>query len=161
MTRICRLRDSRSESGLALVEFALLMPFFAVLVFGAVDFGRAYMLYNQLKNASREAANYAQLHPLEQAANGGCTSGSANCCTDPDNATYHGNAEAGRNDLTFTFSPSVASGCDPYGTYASLASGQTISVKVQKGLTLFTPIISSIVGQPVTVSATTKVRVQG
>ena len=80
---------------------------------------------------------------------------------DPQLGLLANNGGPTQTHALLTGSPAVNNGCDPYGTYSSLAAGQTISVKVQKGFTLFTPVISSFMGQPVTVSATAKVRVQG
>jgi hypothetical protein len=43
-----------SERGAAIVEFALLLPILIVLVFGVVEFGRAYNASVTLTHASRE-----------------------------------------------------------------------------------------------------------
>jgi len=49
----------QDEKGAAAVEFAILLPFLAVLVFGIIEFG--LLLYNQqvITNASREGARAA------------------------------------------------------------------------------------------------------
>lgn len=47
---------SRTERGAALVEFALVLPLLLVLVFGIVDFGRAFQSSITLTNATREGA---------------------------------------------------------------------------------------------------------
>lgn len=44
------------ESGQALVEFALVLPFILVLLFALVDFGRAYYTWLLVTNAAREGA---------------------------------------------------------------------------------------------------------
>ncbi|WP_179123053.1 TadE/TadG family type IV pilus assembly protein [Ferroacidibacillus organovorans] len=51
----------RSEKGQALVEFALVIPLFLLLLFGVFDFGR--IMWNELtiSAASRDAARYASL----------------------------------------------------------------------------------------------------
>lgn len=47
------LRDSR---GAAVVEFAIIFPVLAMLVFGVIDFGRAFFLRTNLVAAAREGA---------------------------------------------------------------------------------------------------------
>lgn len=49
------LRDTR---GTAVVEFALIFPILAILLFGVIDFGRAYFLRTNLVSAAREGARY-------------------------------------------------------------------------------------------------------
>ncbi len=46
--------DMTSDDGAAAVEFALVMPFLLLLVFGIVDFGRAYQAKVELTHAARE-----------------------------------------------------------------------------------------------------------
>ncbi len=48
----------------AALEFALLTPFFLVLILGVIEFGRAMMVQGMLVNAAREGARAATL-PLE------------------------------------------------------------------------------------------------
>lgn len=47
------------ERGASLVEFALVLPLFLVLVGGMVDFGRAFFTEVMLTNAAREGARSA------------------------------------------------------------------------------------------------------
>ena len=51
-------KRSRRERGQALVEFALVVPIFLVLVFGIVDFGWALKSWITVTNASREGARF-------------------------------------------------------------------------------------------------------
>lgn len=46
----------RSERGAAAVEFALIIPVFLLLVFGAIEFARLYNEQISLTNAARSAA---------------------------------------------------------------------------------------------------------
>jgi Flp pilus assembly protein TadG len=48
----------RDEKAAAMVEFAIVVPLLFTLVFGIVDVGRAYFLYNNLTNAARDAARW-------------------------------------------------------------------------------------------------------
>jgi len=51
----------KKRRGAAVVEFALVVPVFILLVFGMVEFGRAVMVQQVLVNASREGARQAVL----------------------------------------------------------------------------------------------------
>jgi Flp pilus assembly protein TadG len=54
-----RLLKWKSESGAALVEFAITVPLLFLIVWGAIDFARAYYTSNSLASAVREGARYA------------------------------------------------------------------------------------------------------
>lgn len=51
------------ESGQAMVEFALTIVIFVLLVMGVLDFGRGIFMYNGLAQASREIARVTSVHP--------------------------------------------------------------------------------------------------
>lgn len=51
----------KDRRGAAVVEFALVLPVFLLLIFGMVEFGRAIMVQQILVNASREGARQAVL----------------------------------------------------------------------------------------------------
>lgn len=48
----------RNEEGAAVVEFALVLPILLLIVFGIVDFGRAFYTVNNIISAVREGARY-------------------------------------------------------------------------------------------------------
>ena len=48
----------RSEKGVELVEFALILPLLLLLCLGVIEFGRAYYTYNILTKAVRDGARY-------------------------------------------------------------------------------------------------------
>ncbi|MDT0195016.1 TadE/TadG family type IV pilus assembly protein [Arthrobacter sp. AB6] len=50
------------EKGAAAVEFALVIPLFLMLVFGIVEFGRAFNIQVSLSEAARETARYTAIH---------------------------------------------------------------------------------------------------
>src|SRR5919106_5744427 len=55
-----RLRSRRQPGrGQTLVEFALVLPLFVLLLFGILDFGRAVLAYNSISNAAREGSRTA------------------------------------------------------------------------------------------------------
>ncbi len=55
-------RDARDD-GAAAVEFALVLPLLLLIIFGIIDFGRAYMAQIALTQAAREGARVAALDP--------------------------------------------------------------------------------------------------
>lgn len=65
-------RRSRSR-GQALVEFALVAPWFFLLLFAIIEGGRFVFFYEVLNNATREGARYAIIHGANAA--DGCPSG--------------------------------------------------------------------------------------
>jgi Flp pilus assembly protein TadG len=54
-----RLRD---DSGAALVEFALILPVFALMLFGALDLGKAYNYWIDETQLAHEGARYAAVN---------------------------------------------------------------------------------------------------
>jgi TadE-like protein len=146
-------RRARDERGTALVEFAIFLPLLVIVTLGTVDFGRAYLLWNQVKNAAREGAAYAQLHPGEQAV-------SPAGCSDPDNVRWQVRKEAGTASAGFgvDITPIADNlGCSPSSPPAS--SGEDITVTVSAPFKVLTPLLRSITGNP-TVRASVTTRVQ-
>lgn len=58
MNRSRRARLSRRQNGLALVEFAVLLPLTLFLMFGVAEFGRAFYQYNALHKSVQAGARY-------------------------------------------------------------------------------------------------------
>lgn len=52
---------SQKQKGVALVEFALVLPFLLLLSVVAIDFGRAIWEYNTLTKSVRDAARYLSI----------------------------------------------------------------------------------------------------
>lgn len=72
-----RQRHARGQS---LVEFALILPIFVLLLVGIFDFGRAIYAFNTINNAAREGARLAVVdqtvtHIQEEAAKGAVSLG--------------------------------------------------------------------------------------
>ncbi|MBI2705981.1 MAG: pilus assembly protein [Actinobacteria bacterium] len=150
-SRLARER-ARGDSGGAVIELALLLPWLAVLVFGTIDLGRAWALKNRLTNMAREGASYAQFN-----------SGRVNCSSG-DDITKVAKAEdpavTGPSVAVQWFNTSGVAVSTP--TCASPAtSGYIIRVKVTKTMTIITPLVSRITGNPVTVGGFEYVAAQG
>ena len=58
MSKSIRRRHLVARRGAVIVEFALVVPFLALIVFGVIDFSRAYGQMNALDSAIREGARY-------------------------------------------------------------------------------------------------------
>ncbi len=57
-----RLRGN-GEAGSTIVEMALILPLFLLLVFGIFEFGRAWLIINTMNHAAREAVRLAVVTP--------------------------------------------------------------------------------------------------
>jgi len=55
----------RDEQGASLVEMAVVLPLFVLMLFGAVDFGRAYYLAIEVAGAAQAAAEYGSQNPTD------------------------------------------------------------------------------------------------
>jgi Flp pilus assembly protein TadG len=61
-----RRQDSlEREQGQALLEFALVIGFLLLVVFGIIDFSRVFFGYATMSNGVREGARYAIVHPQD------------------------------------------------------------------------------------------------
>ena len=54
-----KLKKRKKESGQAVVEFAIVLPLFLLLVMGIIDFGWLFYNYISVENAARNAARIA------------------------------------------------------------------------------------------------------
>lgn len=61
MTRSRRPSGARGDGGAAAVEFALLLPFLLLLLFGIIEFGRAYNMQISLTHGAREGVRVLAL----------------------------------------------------------------------------------------------------
>lgn len=58
---------SKANDGAALVELALLTPALMLLLYGAIDLGRAYYVGLEVANAAHAGAEYGSQHPSDTA----------------------------------------------------------------------------------------------
>jgi Flp pilus assembly protein TadG len=56
---VSRLMRGRGDRGQTIVEFALILPIFILVLVGIVDFGRAVYASSTIQNAAREAVRVA------------------------------------------------------------------------------------------------------
>lgn len=60
-----RFRLLRDEEGASLLELAIVLPLFPLLLFGAIDFGRAFYLAAEVAGAAQAAALYGSQNPTD------------------------------------------------------------------------------------------------
>jgi Flp pilus assembly protein TadG len=143
-----RRRRSRGR-GQNLVEFALILPVFLLLLVGIFDFGRAIYAYNTVNNAAREGGRLAitdqtltdiQSHAAQHAAS----------LQVADTDVYV--------DYRAQATPDVESSCDALiGTDAAV--GCLAVVRVPYTYNAATPLIGNLVG-PLLVTGETRFRVE-
>lgn len=121
MTAVKRFR--RDEKGALVVEFGLIVPILFLLVFGIVDFGRAYFTMNNLAAAVREGARYGAV------------------LKEPDTAPWPDSIKQHVLDFSYTFGgaqlgkPNVAVVVDP---------GKTVTVTADYTFRPITPLVNLI-----------------
>jgi len=59
------IKSGRHNRGQALVEFALILPLLLLIIFGIIDFSRAFFVYVNLTNAAREGTRYGLVNPRD------------------------------------------------------------------------------------------------
>lgn len=79
MSRLCG--KTRSESGAALVEFALILPVFMILVLGAFSGANIYNQKMDLTHASREGARFGSVLSTTATLTGACAGATSTWAT--------------------------------------------------------------------------------
>jgi Flp pilus assembly protein TadG len=148
-------RRPASHRGQSLVEFALILPVFALIFLGVIDLGRVFYTYEAVANAAREAARYCALsaHNSDGSNNGSAASLTTSRVKD---SSYGELANTGINLASVTvqqWTPSNTSACDG----STLTEGNPVTVKVTAWFRPITPLIdrvfASSAGGNVTLSA--------
>ena len=128
--------------GQALTEFALVLPIFAILLFGIIDLGRYVYTANALANGAREGARSASVGAL------GRPSPDCDGVTRPQCATTIATSRSwGYPASQIT----VAVQCSKTGltwtaTCGAAVSNDMLRVKTTTNFTLVTPIIAQFIG---------------
>ncbi len=140
-----RRSDARGQS---LVEFALVLPLFLVLVFGVIDGGRAIFAYNQMSQIARSVARTAST---------ACFQSSTPCdaTTGPISAAIADASVGLQAPLTVTVTcidPATGVAPDQSTTFCKV--GYIVRVQTAQSFSLLTPVASSF--GPVTVGSSTE-----
>jgi PKD repeat protein len=134
--KLAFLRHRAKSRGQALVETALVLPLFVLLLLITIDFGRIYFSYIQINNAAREGANYAAVDP----ANNLAIAAAAKQETD---------AQAQGGESAIQIPAPVCK--DPAGTVIACSTakdlgsgpGNTITVTVNETFSFITPFVNN------------------
>jgi Flp pilus assembly protein TadG len=85
---LARLRQHDAERGAAAVEFALVLPLYLLLLFGIVDFARAFNIQLTLSDAAAEGARTLAVGGTATAAHSAAGSALAATLVSPAEVTY-------------------------------------------------------------------------
>lgn len=128
-------RFQKGEQGQALVEMALVLPLFLLLLFGVIEMGRVGYAYISVINAAREGGRVATI--------GG---------TDLEIKNSIKNAATALDSMNLTII------VNPHED--NRQSGQEVTVDVTYPVQLVIPIISNVIPNPVIVSSSIVMRVE-
>jgi Flp pilus assembly protein TadG len=143
-------RSANTSSGQALVEVALVLPVFILLLFGLVDAGRAIYTWNALSQAAQEGARLAAVQAGWIGITGtNCTIPMPDITPAPTTpcpaslADLNSRVLLAVNRETAEFGPltssSVTLTCSP-----ACSTGDTVTVKVGYTFTALTPVIGQV-----------------
>ncbi len=144
MLKLIRRRIGTGEKGQALVEFALLVPIFLILLFAIVDFGMGFYSWITVTNSAREGARF----------------GAVQASTDDIIQRVKDTSDLINEDakMTVTVTNAADNGGDP---------GESVVVKVDYKYDLITPLASLIAflsgdtfGSTLTLSSTAEMRLE-
>ncbi len=130
---IRRLR--KGEHGQALVEMALVLPLFLLLLFGVMEMGRIGYAYVSVNNAAREGGRVATIGGSDD---------------DIRNSINNATTSLDLANLSINITP----------TQALRISGQGVTVQVSYPVQLIIPLISNVIPNPVVVSANITMRLE-
>ena len=117
----------RKRKGQAAVELALILPVILLILMGLLDLGRLFYFEVAITNAAREGARYGAAHPEKTKAQ---------------------IIEQAKNEASPISPLDVEVNCQ------AITSGNNRKVKVDYQFALITPIMQGIVGNQITLSAT-------
>ena len=140
MKRLFKTKKEKREDGQAMVEFALILPVFLLILCGIIDFG--WIFYNQLSlnNACREGARYAVVNTAEGS-----------------------DTQAIRNHIeNLTTNVFANDGVDISIEYTSLGAPENGDIKVtlEADIPFFTPVLSTFLGKEKTITSTVIMKVE-
>ena len=88
MTRIPS-RMNKQQRGVAIIEFAIVLPILLMLVMGTAEFGRAFLQYNALTKTLRDGGRYVAAKAVKGST--GVVQINANVRTETSNLVTYGN----------------------------------------------------------------------
>ncbi|WP_296710270.1 TadE family protein [Eubacterium sp.] len=127
----------KGEKGQDIVEFALVLPILALLLFGIIDYGWIFFNEARIGNAAREGARFAVMNYKEAEASKGALTTEAYLKTQvEDNVkdVLPDNLKSPGANLTVTV-----------GKITNAPGDEKIVVTVSAEVKLFTPVVSTII----------------
>ena len=127
--------------GQAMVEFALIIPFFLILLFGIIDLGRYVSTANALNNATREGARFASvaIRPAE------CNGLSREQCARTVTTTRLWGASAAVT-VTVQCTRYALNGTASNPAVSACRTDDLLTVRASAPFTLVTPIVAQFLG---------------
>ena len=142
-----RIRGEEKSRGQALVEFALVMPFFVLVLFGIIDLGRYVYSTNSFNEVVRESARFGSvsLRPSE------CAALTRDDCVKALARNRLVGVQLATGDVTVVcqrISGSGALPADPmtYNCTNGWRSNDLMRVRAERNFTLVTPVIGQLIG---------------
>jgi Flp pilus assembly protein TadG len=164
----------RGERGQAIVEVALILPVFILILVGLFDIGRAVYDFNTISNASREAVRvaivdqdcaYIQDQAVNRAVSLGLTASDVSIFVwDPSAATAGDFTSAAsisqhRQVCGVASPPGSSFECQQSDTQATIIVGCVIEVTIRYAYTAATPLIGNLIGT-IDMVATTRQQIE-
>jgi Flp pilus assembly protein TadG len=153
------MKRFRGQSrGQSLVEFALVLPLFLILIMGVVDAGRLVYMNSTLSNAAREGARTGSVEASWMTKSGGACAGAAGQKCPANDAALLADITATANNMNAPFgnvaatyvrctaAGSVPAAVGTNTTCSPNATGGQISVRVTQTWSALTPLIGQIIG---------------
>jgi hypothetical protein len=154
----------RAKRGQSLVEMALILPLFLLIVFGAIDVGLLVFGHSTLSQAAREGARVGAVeaywigrgNPLSPTYDPSCNQPGGPVCP-ADLATFRADVLAATNRMLVPFGPIAVANlyttCEPTAptgawtdqTCLHPSNGNLVSVRVVLRFTPITPVISQLI----------------
>lgn len=140
-------RRSSNWRGQGLVEFAMVLPVFLLVVLGIIEFSRVFIIYTSVVNAAREGARFGIVHPSSPYAVEYQTRESA-LLVQPHHVTVC--CDLGPGSATFECNPSVTAtgACDQAGREGDpnepARVGDRVVVSVDHEVAFITPLLQAL-----------------
>ncbi len=132
------------SAGQAIVEFAVVLPLFLLLLLLAIDFGRVFYTYVAIHNASREAAAYGATVPTD-------TIGIRARADREANTQTQAGEEALAVSVVCTNTSGAAMACA--NAAGGGGSGNTVTVTVSERFIFITPFLNDLIGGGLTLTS--------
>ena len=167
MTDLRRSRRPSPAQGQSLVEFAIVLPVFLLIVFGIIDAGRYIYLVNAFNQAAREGARYGSVEQWQYSCPSSVPVGSQDryTCTAAVTIGRVAGAPAYVEPVTVTClsdaddQSSNVSAANCRAGYLLQVTLRTQTTPANHRFTFFTPVIGQLLGNP-TIEGTASVVVQ-